>query len=153
MSSISSLILTTDGQRNLARSVRRLCTQGRKPDPRIFVAHARAYSCAAAAVTSGLRRFCDDDRLCNRRIEEWANAAKTFERTSIDADRTDFSGLSVDAIRSNWDVLITAETRMLDTLVTDVNSMEFRVLAGRFRREQDETFHRVVNLRDSQLVS
>ena len=140
-----TLSLVTDGHKDIERSLRRLRDGGDKPRVQNFIAHASAYARAASVVTPSLKKQWGDRDQVGRLIWEWLERARAFERTVIEACNSDFSALSIDSLERNWESLTAAEQRMASALSDHRDAMQLRVVAGKFRREQQATFDRMMN--------
>jgi hypothetical protein len=140
-----TLSLTTDGHKDIERSLRRLRDRGDKPPVQNFIAHASAYARAAAAVAPSLRKQSGDREQVGRLIWEWLGRAKGFERTALEACSSGFSVLSIDSLERNWELLTAAEQRLSNALTDHRDAMQLRVIGGKFRREQQATFDRIMN--------
>lgn len=144
----SAVSFVTDSHQDVGRLISRLKSGGGSPGNHHLPAHASAYAKAAQAVSLAVRRKCPNEPAAPSLVDGWVASARAFEAEAFKADKNNFAATTHDKLQDRWDALTEAELAMSKTLNVSVDSVDLRVLAGRFRREQHEAFDRAVNARN-----
>jgi hypothetical protein len=136
-----------DGHQDIDRIVRRLQVNTGGQSSLNLVSHAHAYTQAAAAVASDLKREASGSQEIESLVASWLAYAKQFEYDAIKARDSHYAQPAPEVLLRDWEALDRAASQLWTDLQSLSDQVRLRVHAGRFARERQQSFQRALNTR------